>query len=111
MEIALADFISGQIILRGSVLPFASSLTPPWPPLASPPPPSAFDVINATLDVDADDGGSGDGGGGSGGGSRVEMTSRGYSRDVGLIRPSTHRKRAEIVNPFRPERIKGGYYF
>lgn len=45
------------------------------------------------------------------GGSRVEMTSRGYSRDVGLIRPSTHRKRAEIVNPFRPERIKSGYYF
>lgn len=75
-------------------------------------------MINATLDAaDADGGGSGDGGGGSGGGSgsggwRVEMTSRGYSRDVELIRPSTHRKRAEIVNPFRSERIKGGgYYF
>lgn len=39
------------------------------------------------------------------------MTSRGHSRDVGLIRPSTHRKRAEIVNPFRPERITGEYYF
>lgn len=62
LEIALADFISGQIILRGSVLPFVPSLAPPLaPPLASPPPPSAFDVINATLDVDADgaDGGVG----------------------------------------------------
>lgn len=69
-------------------------------------------MINATLDMDADDDGGGGGDSCSGaGGSRVEMTSRGYSRDVGLIRPSTHRKRAEIVNPFRPERIKGGYYF
>lgn len=56
LEIALADFISGQIILRGSVLPFVPSLAPPLAPLASPPPPSGFDVINATLDVDADDG-------------------------------------------------------
>jgi len=106
LEIALADFISGQIILRGSVLPFVPSLASSLvSPLASPPPSSAFDVINATLDVDADDGG------GAGGDSRVEMTSRSYSRDAGLIHPSTHRKRAEIVNPFRSERIKSGYYF
>lgn len=52
-----------------------------------------------------------DGGGGVASVGRVEMTSRGYSRDVGLIRPRTHRKRAEIVNPFRLECIKGGYYF
>lgn len=107
LEIALADFISGQIILRGSVLPFVPSPAPPLAP-ASPLPPAAFDVINATLDVDADGGGSA---GGSDSGSRVEMTSRGYLRDVGLIRSSTHRKRVEIVNPFRAERIKGGYYF
>lgn len=40
------------------------------------------------------------------------MTSRGYSRDVELIRLSTHRKRAEIVNPFRPVRaLKVGIIF
>jgi len=50
-------------------------------------------------------------GAGGNGSLRVEMTSRGYSRNVGLIRSNTHRKRAEIVNPFRPKRIKGGYYF
>jgi len=60
---------------------------------------AAFDVINATLNVDAADGVA------AWGGRRVETTSRGHPRDLGLIRPSTHRKRAEIVNPFRPERI------
>jgi len=90
LEIALADFISGQIILRGFVLPFVS----PPPPLPPPRSPAVFDVINATLDVDVADGGR-----------RVETTSRGQPRDLGLIRLNTHRKRAEIVNPFRPERI------